>query len=1659
MNSFKAFLSKVKVRGAIAIITAIILIAGTVYYFTGLSGKKPLTSERVMAAGLALRASVEDSLGIAVDTDFILTSDTALKTSEIEGLLSTKPELGFAVKEVGKSGKGFRITPVNGLEANKIYRFQLGDGSWAFQTKKEFGVVRSLPRDQSEYVPISTGIEITFSHDDFQDIEEYFEIKPKVEGFFERHKKTAVFVPKVLEPGIVYTVTIKKGLGVCDSNETLPEDYLFQFETQPPDALDKGKKPTMETLFSQYIYEYPSRDKPLLDLWFYGYNVDEKDISITADIYEYEDADRFIGALEKFHRVPYWASYSKSIHREDTSKLFKALSFQTPLQRMDHNHYILFPENLKEGHYLADITFIDEVSGTTKAEQIWLQITDTSGYISIADDKTLIWVNSIEKGGPAQGAEVELKNRGKIGKTDGDGLLVVDTSEDMKASPTKEDADYIYFKLKAEGHGDCVIPVFRRGYDHYFGSAPGKDYWDYIYLDRGLYHPLDTVNLWGIIKPMDGGIPRGRLEMELHKSGYYYGGDEDDRSLILKKEISIGKDCTFSGEFTLPNLTPEYYTLVLKLDGKEVSSKWFEVATYIKPAYKIEVKGDKKAVFSGRDSINFKLQASFFEGTPASSMELSYNSTQGPGTVITDEKGQGVITLKPVYNSQYQPQTLQYGYLSIFNRLPEAGDIYINTDYMVFNNDMNLDSSVRATEYGAEINARVDNIDLRLINSGDSERLRREDPADNRPLYIGDPVPGQQITGTIYEIRWRQEERGQYYDFINKEVRTNYYYYPYNVHLEDFVITTDAEGLGTFLFSYEDDKSYSIELETIDGMGRKIKTEQSFHGSKYRNYEAWYWDYYRLAEPGDESVFYGTDEEYFLTFKNGNDVLPEGDKGNYLYISNRKGLKGYEVKNNPYFSARFEEKDMPNLYITGVYFNGRTYYVTSPYLIRYDKEERRLNINATADKEWYSPGEEVTLDFLVKDAKGRPREAEINVSLVDEAMFKLMSEGTDVLTGLYSKILGSGVLSNVYSHRFPDIAGGSGAECGEGGNGEGRKEFEDTAFFGTLRTDAKGKGSLKVRVPDNLTSWRATFQGVTADLYAGTGSISVDVKLPFFTDMVINDSYLEGDRPGIAVRSFGDALKPGDRIEYCVSVPGLLKGEITGTANAFETIYFDMPSLKAGRYPVTVKAVTVDGLTDTLTRELRVYKTYLSKSTVEHYTLKKGIGIKGSEEGLTRLVFTDGSKGKYLYPLYRLYHTYGKRIDQQLASLGAYDLLNEHYDIDIEKPDELKAEQYQMYDGGIALLPYGDSEPGLSVRVASMGAERFDKSLLGGYFDYLLYEGGDTPEDISSALWGLASLERPVLNEIKSMLKSKELGVKMKLQLGLGLWELGDGNAAKAVFNDIVKDNGQVKEPYIIINKGIDRDDLLELTSLAAVLGVRVGASEAEGMYNYIMDNNPEDILIVLEQVMYLSEALPKTAGTPSEVTYRLGGEKVDKKLFQGGTFELLLTPERLAELEIVAVKGDVGLDCIYDREFSAENIQTSEDVSISRQYYVKGKAVKEFNEDDLIKVVIEYSFGDKSLEGSYQVTDFLPSGLKAIAAPYIRGLSMEPNIRYPYEVNGQKASFYLYNTQYFKDRQPIVYYARVVSRGSFRSQGPLIQNMKADGEVKLAKEEQIIIR
>ena len=165
----------------------------------------------------------------------------------------------------------------------------------------------------SSNVPVDTGIELYFTYPDVENISDYFEITPKVDGRFETNGYTTVFIPKELKAGTIYTVTVKKGLTAADKSVSLAQDYTFSFETAPDERVTadpyKG-----ELYINRNWIEYGTTEIPAIGFDLYlRERIDSAEV--TLNLYRFNTLDDFVKAIRKKEETPYWAYYASSKNR------------------------------------------------------------------------------------------------------------------------------------------------------------------------------------------------------------------------------------------------------------------------------------------------------------------------------------------------------------------------------------------------------------------------------------------------------------------------------------------------------------------------------------------------------------------------------------------------------------------------------------------------------------------------------------------------------------------------------------------------------------------------------------------------------------------------------------------------------------------------------------------------------------------------------------------------------------------------------------------------------------------------------------------------------------------------------------------------------------------------------------------------------------------------------------------------------------------------------------------------------------------------------------------------------------------------------------------------------------------------------------------------
>jgi hypothetical protein len=274
-----------------------------------------------------------------------------------------------------------------------------------------------------------------------------------------------------------------------------------------------------------------------------------------------------------------------------------------------------------------------------------------------------------------------------------------------------------------------------------------------------------------------------------------------------------------------------------------------------------------------------------------------------------------------------------------------------------------------------------------------------------------------------------------------------------------------------------------------------------------------------------------------------------------------------------------------------------------------------------------------------------------------------------------------------------------------------------------------------------------------------------------------------------------------------------------------------------------------------------------------------------------------------------------------LARDVAGELLATFFEDEEPRGEPFDASIYQTPDGGIALFPYADADLALSARIAAVSPERVGETALGSYFLTVLQDENEPRERQVIALYGLATLRQPVLVPLQTLLKESDLTWRERLYAGLAAVELGDDTIARQVLDALIAEFGESRAPAYRLRVGTDQDDILEATSLAAILAAGAGDPVAPQLFEYTMDNATKDLLIELEQISFLSHALPRLSAEPVRFAYTVDGERTEVELARGAARTIQLSPEQLAGLRLEPIEGAVGVASFYTAPVDLESV------------------------------------------------------------------------------------------------------------------------------------------
>jgi uncharacterized protein YfaS (alpha-2-macroglobulin family) len=669
--------------------------------------------------------------------------------------------------------------------------------------------------------------------------------------------------------------------------------------------------------------------------------------------------------------------------------------------------------------------------------------------------------------------------------------------------------------------GDSV--AFTR-LDSVYRGDRGRDYRAYLYTDRPIYRPGQMVYFKGIVRrarDAEYRVPSAlRVSLQIH--------DPTD-SLLRQTSYTTNDYGSFHGEFRLPSEAGVgAYRVTTEIGGEE-HEFYFHVAEYRKPEFLVTVKPEQARLLRG-DEARVDVAATYFWGGPLRGARVSYRVTRETDYVGPPQED--AEDLSDYYPTAWEGDEggegegrSDYGDEAATGELmtDDAGHAYIR---------FSTDAPASDTEdHRYVVSVDVTDPSRRAVTEQATVQAARS------PLRLFvEPQswvipPGAPVRVDVSAVDFQGRPRANL-----------------PVHLtaagHEGDLRTDARGRA--VWTVPEGRlpgAFQVTAITRDERGQDVSAATwiwtgagDFAASGYSYADLELIADRKMYEPGE------TARLVINTAHPGTAALltVEGDR---LYHAEVVELRQRStVVTLPLLPAY-----RPNVYVSVSTVHQKTY-GRKEVLLRVSPRQQQLSVQVTADRAQYRPRQTAVYTIRTRDASGRPVPAEASLGLVDESIYSVRPESRyDALQAFY-RFRPNAVQTNF---SFPEIyLAGDGKEEDVG---DVRKEFPDTAtWLPVIRTGPDGRAVVRVRLPDTLTTWRATCRAHTLATQVGTGISKVIATKPLLVRLETPRFFTQNDETTVSAIVHNETERP-EQVVVTLTAAGL-------TLNGSPQITLTVPS-------------------------------------------------------------------------------------------------------------------------------------------------------------------------------------------------------------------------------------------------------------------------------------------------------------------------------------------------------------------------------------------------------------------------------------------------------------------------------------------------------------------
>jgi uncharacterized protein YfaS (alpha-2-macroglobulin family) len=763
-----------------------------------------------------------------------------------------------------------------------------------------------------------------------------------------------------------------------------------------------------------------------------------------------------------------------------------------PLGKRDAGVYLVEAVNQQLRAYtivvVTDLTMVEKVS---------------------ANGEVLVYAVDRKSGQPQAETRVDIVRANKTvasGKTNSEGVFRTKIPEQEEEAVDDIDSE-------SRNRNPIILASLRENFaisdlqTFYFERDPGENVQGYIYTDRPIYRPNHKVFFKGIVRARD-----EKNEYRAPKDDTVTVTITDSKSTrVHQQEIRLSKYGTFSGEFTLAEEAP-LGTYNIEAENDEGGSFGnFEVAEYKKPEYKVKVTTPKQFVPAGSKT-KFDINARYFFGAPVADAEVKYYIYRSRYYAYFGGE------YESEHDSEDEEEYSSYGnYYSdlVFDgegKLDASGQISVEFDVPQSQKDdlwdfqyrleaQVVDSSRRSINATANVIATRGSVvavatpERYVYNKGQTARI-----AVSTTDYQGRPI-STKVSLEFMVRTWSKVEH-----------KANEYDPDYQMREETLGggdVTTDREGHAVYDFQVTGPGSISI---------RTVLHEA---GKEYISLGGFIWSA-ALPNEWSDSRFYN-ESLHSIKLVADKKSYRQGETARVLAIlphENADLLVTTELDN--VLSARYvkatgktivldvpiEKNYAPNVYVSVTFVKDGDMYSSDQRLV-VPARDKMLNLEIISNKKEYKPRETASYTILARDADGAPvPDAEVSLGVVDEAIYSISPDYSGNIRKQFYGMRYNSVQTHLsIAYYFRGVAGEKPIDLAstkpsyqladfknESNQVQPmiRKEFKDTAYWEpSAVTGRDGRATVKFRLPDNLTTWRATARGVTTDTMVGSSNHKV----------------------------------------------------------------------------------------------------------------------------------------------------------------------------------------------------------------------------------------------------------------------------------------------------------------------------------------------------------------------------------------------------------------------------------------------------------------------------------------------------------------------------------------------------------------------------------------